>query len=192
VHRFEVLVDDLNDALDALYDQVAVALLQVSSAKSTICKHEVGGEEDASGRRVEAEVVVLVARRVERAVVVVTEADRLAVRDEVVDALEAVVEPPDVDVESRHDVIEFPDGVGVGVSEHDRVEVIDVVADVADDVEVVAGVNQHRPLASDEEDVAGESLLAGCEVADQVSQYGGPALVDVGVQVAHYKREGDN
>jgi len=183
VQRVEVLVDGLKDALDALDQQATITFFEVGPAKAAVGEDEIAGEQDPRGRRVETEVVVLVARGVEGAVVVVAQPDRLAVGDGVVDAVESVVEPPDVDVEGGHDVLECPHVIWVGVGQHDSVQTVDVLAGVADDVEPVADVDQHGPVAGDEEDVARKALLARREVPDHGPGYGVPALVDVGIGV---------
>ena len=71
-----------------------------------------------------------------------------------------------VHVELGDDVGEVTDVVGMGVSHHEGVHVVDVFAGRADDVELVAGVDEHCALAVHEEDVARERADAACKVDD--------------------------
>ena len=99
-------------------------------------------------------MIVLVARRVQRLEVVVAEPEGVTVGDGAVDERMVGIEPPDVDVEGGDDVVDVADVVGMGVGQYQRRQPVDVLLDPLDEIEAVAGVDQHRPLALDEEGAA--------------------------------------
>ncbi len=176
VDHVEVRPRDLAEVLDALDERPAIAALQVSAAERAVGEHEVAGEADAGRSGVKAEVIGLVAGRVEGLVVVVADLDPLAVLDPVVDVLALGIESPRLDAEGVADGGDVLDVIGVRVREVDPVEVVDVRFDPGDDVEVRARVHERGRLAGDEKDVRGEGPDVACEVVDHDERLVGPRL----------------
>ena len=164
VHLAEFLGDDLKHAVDAPDQRLAVALLQIGPAEAPVLEDEIAREQHARRLGVETEVVVFVAGRVERDVLVVAKRHRPLVFESVIDRRVVGVVPPRLDVERRADGVEGADVVRVGVGEHDGVEVVRPLADRPDGVEVRPRIDEDGPLAGDEKRVAGERLHAGGDV----------------------------
>jgi hypothetical protein len=169
VHVLDGVGHPVEDGPDALDEALAGLAGVVRPAEAPVVERAVVGDDDVAAEQAgvadERHVVVGVARGVDDLAVLVADGDGVPVVQSV-GTTRVVAVGVQVGVERVEHGVEFADVVAVLVGEHDRVQIVGVLADHVDDAVHRPGVDEHVPLADREVRVAGERLRVGRDVDD--------------------------